>query len=127
MLVCCPKCSFPSLPHFKEYELMSPCHLFQEILVVRIAAGSKSDGAVGPELTVVGVDEDRYETVSLGEAVDVSGDPGHRVLVPGVPRHSAEVSELQLDRGNFGCRAVRAPLGGVTRLRPQVNIRIWNS
>ena len=32
--------------------------LFEKILVIRISTGSESDGAVGSELTVVGVDED---------------------------------------------------------------------
>ena len=103
-------------------EIIFLVHLFEEILVVRVAAGPERDGAVGPELAGVGVDEDGHEAVSLGEAVHVAGHAAHRVLVLGVPRDPAEVPELELDGGHLGGGAVGTPLGGVTSPSPQVHI-----
>ena len=45
---------------------------------IRVAGGTERDGAVGLELAVVDVDEDRHEAVSLGEAVHMEGDADHR-------------------------------------------------
>lgn len=107
-------------------EIIFLVHLFEEILVVRVAAGPERDRAVGPELAGVGVDEDGHEAVSLGEAVHVARHAAHRVLVLGVPRDPAEVPELELDGGHLGGGAVGRPLGGVAAPRPQVHVGEWD-
>ena len=101
--------------------------LFEEVLVVGVPPGPQRDGAVGPKLPVVCIDEDGHQSAGLGQSVYVLGDPGHRLLVLGLPGHPAEVPELQLHGGHLGGGAVRAPLGGVTHPSLQIHVRKWNS
>ena len=53
-------------------------------------------------------------------------DPADGILVHGIPRGTTQIPELQLDGGHLGGGAVRAPVGGVSHPRPQVDVREGN-
>ena len=54
----------------------------------------------------------------------VLGGLGGTDLVLGVPGEAAELSELQLDAGHLGHRAVGGPAGRVGRALPDVDVRV---